>query len=407
MATSGGPYIKRNGLVFGYDTGKNPSTGFDHRVTKRRFFKGKPTTNFFSDGHFPNGTDMASEAGSNSQNDIIQLKNPGDSKYVLRQTMGVASTEYQINLSTQLSANTTYCLSGWYAESSDYSGASRMFHCRAYSSGGSHTSLGTGLYNVLKTKVVGGITWKHCYATITTPADYSNSFNWYVGYAGDSYSGARYYTNLKMEQGSYPTPYKAGTRSSTESLIDLTHDTTIDLSNVSFDSNGQLIFDGTDDYISIDSVSSDIAGGDFTLEAIIKGGTQDHKSIISINTSSGGNRGLWMVRNAGMGFHDGGNWYVGTIDVDDNTYHHVILTYDHSTKNARTYTDGVSDLNITTANQVTVASNDKMSVGMELDSSSPSDLFNGEIPVAKVYNRILSPREVKQNFKAYKNRFNI
>ena len=262
-----GPHIKRDGLVFGYDTGRNPSSNFDHRINKRRHFRGKPTVNFFPDGHFPDGNDMESEAGSNAQNDIVLLKNPGDSRYVLRQTMGVASTEYQINLTTQLSANTTYVLSGWYAESTDYNASSRMFHCRAHSTGGSHTALGTGIYNVINTKIVNGITWRHCYATITTPSDYSNNFNWYVGYSSDSYSGARYYTNLKMEQGSYPTPYAAGTRSSTQSLIDLTKSTNIDVSNVSFDSNGLFTFDGTDDFINLPTLNND--SGEVTVEVVL------------------------------------------------------------------------------------------------------------------------------------------
>ena len=176
------------------------------------FTNKKPTTNLFPDGHFPNGADMSNASGHNPTNEVIFFPdNPGNSNYVLEQTMGSKTTEYQLNLSN-LAASTTYCLSGWYAESSNYSGNSRMFHCRAYSSGGSHTALGTGLYNVLKTKVINGITWKYCYATITTPSDATGTFNWYVGYENSTYSGARYYTNLQMEVGNYPTPYSAGTR---------------------------------------------------------------------------------------------------------------------------------------------------------------------------------------------------
>jgi len=168
-----------------------------------------------------------------------------------------------------------------------------------------------------------------------------------------------------------------------------------------------FVFDGTDDYVSIDSVADLIAGGDFSLEAIIKGSTQDHKSIISINTSDGNNRMLWMVRNAGMGIYDGSTWYIGDEDVDDNNFHHIILTYDFSTKNAKIYTDNILDTNVTTSNQINISASDKVSIGMEYDGGSPTDHFSGEIPVAKVYNKALSAQEVKQNYKAYKNRFDI
>jgi len=166
-------------------------------------------------------------------------------------------------------------------------------------------------------------------------------------------------------------------------------------------------FDGTDDYVSIDSVADLIAGGDFSLEAIIKGSTQDHKSIISINTSDGGNRMLWMVRNAGMGIYDGSTWYIGDEDVDDNNFHHIVLTYDFSTKNAKIYTDNILDTNVTTGNQINILASDKVSIGIEYDGGSPSDFFSGEIPVAKVYDKILSAQEVQQNYRAYKNRFDI
>ena len=71
--------------------------------------------------------------------------------------------------------------------------------------------------------------------------------------------------------------------------------------------NGAIDFNGTDEYAQVNSVTTDLVSSDFTLSALIKGGTQDHKSILSFNTSGGSNRQLWMVRNAGMGVYDGGN----------------------------------------------------------------------------------------------------
>ena len=45
-----GPKIIKQDLVWGYDFGTNPSSPFDTRLIKRRFFKGKPTTNLISGG---------------------------------------------------------------------------------------------------------------------------------------------------------------------------------------------------------------------------------------------------------------------------------------------------------------------------------------------------------------------
>ena len=216
-----------------------------------------------------------------------------------------------------------------------------------------------------------------------------------------------YVAAQQVEFNSHVTPFVNGTRSATQGLLDLTGNSTLDLTNVSFDSNAQIEFDGTNDYINLNSIAPLIAGGDFSLEAIIKGPAQDHKGIIPINTSTGDNRALFLIRNASMGIYDGNTWYIGNIDVDDNNWHHVTLSYTRSTRNAVIYVDGEVSLNTTTGNTITVASDDKISVGQEYDGASTSDHFNGQIPIAKIYNRALTASEVKSNYNAIKGRFNI
>ena len=216
-----------------------------------------------------------------------------------------------------------------------------------------------------------------------------------------------YVAAQQVEFNSHVTPFVNGTRSATQGLLDLTGNSTLDLTNVSFDSNAQIEFDGTNDYINLNSIAPLIAGGDFSLEAIIKGPAQDHKGIIPINTSTGDNRALFLIRNASMGIYDGNTWYIGNIDVDDNNWHHVTLSYTRSTRNAVIYVDGEVSLNTTTGNTITVASDDKISVGQEYDGASTSDHFNGQIPIAKIYNRALTASEIKSNFNAIKGRFNI
>ena len=166
-------------------------------------------------------------------------------------------------------------------------------------------------------------------------------------------------------------------------------------------------FDGSNDYIEINQVAPLIAGGDFTLSAWIKGGTQDHKGIIPINTSSGGNRALFLIRNASMGIYDSGTWYIGNIDVDDDQWHHVVLTYKRVDKRAIIYVDNQVSLNAITNNMITVATDDRVSIGQEWDGGSTSDHFNGYITAVNIYNKVLSPEEVAQNYTAQKARFGL
>jgi hypothetical protein len=177
------------------------------------------------------------------------------------------------------------------------------------------------------------------------------------------------------------------------------------LVNTPTHSDGNLTFNGSTQYAQANSVTDEIISGDFTLMAMIKGSTQDHKSILSFNTSTGGNRQLWMVRHAGMGMHDGGTWYIGSTDVDNNQWHLVTATYDYSTKGLKTYTDGVLDLDVTTTNQINVQSSDTANIGMEYDGGTATDHFNGSIPMIYIYNRVLSQEEITQIYDSRKTRF--
>jgi len=50
----------------------------------------------------------------------------------------------------------------------------------------------------------------------------------------------------------------------------------------------------------------------------MKAPTQDHKGIIAVNTSTGGNRTLFLIRTAGMGLYDGGVWHIGSQNVGND-----------------------------------------------------------------------------------------
>jgi hypothetical protein len=386
--------VVTSGSVFMYDVGDTINS-----------FKGKPTTNFYTNGHFSGGTGITQEGGSNATNTIIQLPNPGNSPYVLQQTMGVAFTEYQINLTNQLQSSTTYVLSGWYAESADYVGESRMFHCRAFSTSGAHVSLGTGIGTILKTVQIGGITWKFCYATITTPADYNNSFNWYVGYGGGNYTGARYYTNLMMEVGTSPSQFVDGTRSATQGLLPVIGNSTINLSNVSFDSNAQIVFDGTDDRITLTDPL--LPQYNWTIEVVVKCNNFSNSPIFLSPNSAGIDHFLRFSSDGKVRFQLTTAADVGNRAMDSNyiasageTLHAV---FTRTSLDKSIYING--NLDIQSSDTTSSATwSGTWTVGTRGNVTFP---LNGAIYVLKAYNRILSAAEVKQNYNKYKTRFNL
>ena len=384
------------------------------------------TTNHLIDGHFPNGQDMPQESGSNPNNKIIHMPdNPGSSEYVLQQTVGSIYTEYQVNLTSQLKAGTTYVLSGWYAESLNYSGSSRMFHARAYSAAGAHVSTGAGIYNVIKTRIINGITWKYCYVTMTMPSDYSNNFNWYIGYNGDTYSGARHYTNIQIEEGTYPTPFVNGTRTTNNTIYNLAKSSGINsmslYGNISYgdisgnvvnlsssnsaDSNGCILR-------STQSIASTV-NGDFTTMGWIKRTTSNSAELMSY-------RETWQrlsleILDHGIFFNQretsdaNGNGSYNTFQTrvfvtnSRNVWEHFTLS---KSGNQWSFYKNGQLIRTNTFNLTETISG----TGFHIGAAWPDDdylgrVMNGSVGPVMHYTKALTASEILQNYKAHKLRY--
>jgi hypothetical protein len=395
MALVHSPQIATNGLVFYYDMTN----------TKKSWF-GKPTTNFYTNGHFSNGTGIVQESGSNATNTVIFFPyNPGNSEYVLEQSGG-PSTEYQINLSSQLLPNTTYVLSGWYGESIDYVGESRMFHCRAFSSSGANVALGNGIGTVIETRFINGITWKYCFDIITTPSDYSNDFNWYLGYGGGSYTGKRYYTNIQMEQGSYPNRFVNGTRSSTQAIVDLTNQTAVTATSLTYNSDNTFSFNGPN-YLTLPFNSSA-----FTFnsgQTIILWMTNKSTSAVRRNPYNQAYAGGGTITHEN---DTGFNYYYGTDGTDGSTYSSIYSSFNliageramialtRNTSTVSWYKNGVFSNSTSNPYGNVVTGTNNILIG-----SGYTTGFMGEIHAAQLYNRALTRAEIAQNYNALAERF--
>ncbi len=95
--------------------------------------------NLLTNGDFSNRINVGPGAHPDfdtAVNTIIELANPGGSGYVLQQTSvgGSPNTEYEMQLTSELQASTTYVMSAWYAHTSDWNGQYAVFHSRAHGS---------------------------------------------------------------------------------------------------------------------------------------------------------------------------------------------------------------------------------------------------------------------------------
>ena len=392
MSLGHGAGVVRSGLVFHYDMGNT-----------QKSWKGKPTTNFFTNGNFSNGAGIPQESGSTPTNSIIYFPyNPGETAYVLQQNGSF--TEYQINLTTELLASTTYCMSGWYANSLDYNSTETMFHSRAFSTSGANVSLGIGIGTVLETRVINGITWKYCYATITTPADYNNIFNWYLGYGADNTTGYRYYTNIQMELGTYPSRFVNGTRSNTQAIVDLTGNNTVTATSLTYASDNTFSFNGTSNrIISSTTTFNRTTGQELTVSCWLKPSRLSGQyQIICESRSENAATLNWAVyqhaTDGAISFHGSAQNKSSYIP---STSAWVFVTNTVTTAGVSTlYINGISNSVVTGYTYGGTPS--YFSIGANGNGTEP---FLGSIPNVQIYNRALSATEVLQNFNALRDRY--
>jgi len=374
-----GPHIVNDDLVFGYDTGY----GVADKDTATRFFAGLPTSNEISDADL-----MSSWSSYGAGNDGTFTTEFG--------TVG-----YKIN--NRASWNGLY--KDFTLPSTGTYTFSALFRYRGGSSGNNgaavYISGWGGSYDastaIDKTKVN---EWQRVEKTINV-TDVSLRY-YLISYGGSGAFSSWDVTMPQIEKKSTRSPFLTGTRSSTESLIDLKRTKDIDVSNVSFDSTGQPDFDGTNEYINLGNYAALRLGFDFSLEFVVK--PEQDKWMYFFYKGYGANSALAWGRHSSNDnwffstYINGGyqNSYMGTATL--NQYCHLVATYDGS--NLRLYENGVLKATSAMTHQM-------MDTNTSAGIGGPDRYWNGEIPVTKVYNKVLSTQEVKQNFNAYKHRFNI
>jgi hypothetical protein len=391
-----------NGMIFSYDTGDPYNC-----------FKGKPTTNLV-----PLITNLQ------GTNDTLYFKtNYGTEDVYIQGLGGVRNVTYcniyndyvggsgqccpNLFYFNQISVNasTEYVYQIIYRTETGYSSPNYMYQ---YQYGASGLISEFGLLDSTRQEDLGG-GWKHAWGTFTTNASatYIRPYLFHYEYA--TYNKVQL-AGVMISQGSQvlrPRQFLpvAATRSSTQSLYNLSKNIGIDLTSVSFDASGSLLFDGTDDNITTDIT---YPGANATFEVVIK-------CLGSVNTFN-----MFMGSFLPyMGVYQGNSIifsdYIASVQrtvttsagtISLNVWNHVVCTR---------YYDGVNTTNTIYINGVSRGSN--------TFSGSPTNLgnsinigdgqttnwypFSGYVAVAKIYNRNLSNIEILDNYANYKRRFNL
>ena len=408
MATSAGPDITTDNLVFGYDTGYPSATN----VQSLRFNKGEPVVNYTDDtpnqGGWTGTYNVIDSARKTFRFNVSNFNGSAGSgqgwrsfTWNLNGYSGAVTISATIEVPADSPGTFAWIMMGQTnTNTNNVSGA------------GQYLGYSAGSERVQKTTTTKEhITWSGTLGSTGTASQPSGHVGFTLWYNGGT-SGTNHYvevSDVQIELKSHETPFVNGTRSSTQSLIDLKETTDIDVDDVSFDSNAQLSFDGTDDKIVIPADSySNIGTDDFTVEVVFKNTkTSNYNHFFSVkdqyhfalkmqNTS---NRNIYVYRSSALStFED------ITANAPSTTdYYHLVCKREGD--NLELYLNGVSKGTKSGWGSIEI-NNDEFATSIGTHGTT-SEFTGGEIPIVKLYNKSLTSAEIKSNFNAIKNRFGI
>jgi hypothetical protein len=242
--------------------------------------------------------------------------------------------------------------------------------------------------------------WQRFTYTWTASTTYSFVQYWFPEGAFVGYSVDIALLQVEINKG-HATPFTITSRSTTQGLLDISNKkNSINLAALTYNSNANFYFDGTDDYIN----ATVTLGSTSTWELIIKSSNYNGTVPISIDSDnyvSGPN--LYCVGNAlYWNIGDGTTNPFSNSYFPNSNYHHIVIVNIYNV-NALLYIDGNF---IGTANPLdtTLAGSNKLWLGRWHGGGYQ---IACEIPVLRMYNKALSGYEIKQNYLSYKTRFNL
>jgi hypothetical protein len=405
MAANAGPDIVEDGIVFYYDTGNTVKS-----------YIGEPTTNLATDTLLDSGW-------------------PGYSTLISSST----KTFDLVTSTVEWGGDGSWTM--FYYDVSAYTGQSISIAATyesSYSPGGGNLAF----------VMIGQTTGSETYLGYSSPLDYNSvspttgqriSWSGTVGNGGkigiltwmnngNSTTLTSRFSKIQVEIKSHPTQFVNGSRSVTQGLLDITANSTINLTDVSFDSNAKIVFDGTNDKIQgVQTVLSYLSSS--AIEFVVT------PTVVNKRMTVGGYR-----HNDGYSQPTIGMVYIGsdnvfrayvitaaqvyrgvasTTTLQANKTYHVVYNKDTVNGVMQMYVNGnleaTETFDAATYGQWTTAGSyigsNYIDIGKSNNTNAgqgwSNDYLVGEIELFKLYSKVLTASEVLTNYNALKTRFGI
>ena len=407
-----------SGLVFAYDAADMVNS-----------FKGKPGTNILVgvlrnyDGYSITNYSNGKLFETNGYTEVVNIPTLGtttvesieiynvysgygdDGNYNCCPTLFRYSTSWR---STILQGNTNYTYEIVYKCDSGYTHPNYMYHYEYRADGTYNTEFGVH-DNSRRTELGDG--WYHAWGSFTTQATTADGYFgcWYYNYnTKDKLSIAK----ISLQEGLSVLPPKQlitpnTSRSVTQSLYDLTGNATLSLASVSFDSTGDIVFDGTDDTISVSSYPAIELADNVSIEYVYMRLSTD--PVLDVIANKYHSTGWELFCQTGNTFalagRNGDGTYYSTSNaaytIQNNKYYHLVAVKEGTSW--RLYVNGELYASLTAGSVGTWSNAGILQIGGEGNGYFP----NMKLPILKIYNKVLTQAEILQNYRHYKSRYNL
>lgn len=407
MALNHSPSIITNGLVFAYDQ------------SSIRSYKGPVAQNIANAIAF-NGIGTTTGYSSTSSIETVSIPGLGPTTAYVNtiQNNYTAFTPNSTNCCPSLHAwggitvqpSTLYTYLILYKCDSGYTHPNYMYRYEYTSNGGTYVTEG-GVHND-SNRISLGDGWYYAWGTFTTQSttnwlNHCGTFYYRYSNTTDRLSVCKVAIIKGNWSGLHPKywPGQAATRSNSQSVYSLVSNDTITADNLTYASDGGFTFKAAGQRLN---TALNTFGNNATWEAWING------------TGNVSTYNMFMGRYLPyFGFYAANSLYFSNsvggsqrtiqspTNLTANTWYHAVFTtsYDGANTTMKIYTNGIETATGTFAGAQTGEGSNSFSIGDGYNASWYR--FDGQVPIVRIYNKTLSPSEIKQNFNATRGRYGV
>lgn len=373
MAVSGGPHTVTRALSYGYDTGY----GVANNSTSTIHYPGEPAENLIA---------LASDAEIERSGTSYPYYSANITSYIQSRW-----TPTNNRLVQSFEGRRDFSQGGTGSGGDGYPRMYIYFTDWSWSS-----SFGVTTYD-----------WGYAAQSVTMPDPTGKTVYFSIYHMNSGNPGRSYSRKHMISFGTRAVPFVNGTRSNTQSLLDLAGNNTITLASGTFNADGTPAFDGTDDYITAPGFQYTTAQP-WTADMVVNPSNAADTSWNAIFGGGLGSGGYWMFHSNRLTYYEGvfggstkilySSRYIGTHFPQD-THKHLSIRYNANStfdifvngeKFNFSYTFGGS-----------------YSLKLDRVGAASSRYGSVKIPVFKFHNVALTDQEIQQNYLSYKNRFSL